>query len=70
MDNKQTAVEWLIEQILPTISETLSDVCIKELIEISKAMEKVQIVEAVDYGCSDWGSVKNAEAYYNKNFNK
>ena len=70
MDNKQTAVDWLIEQILPTISETLSDVCIKELIEISKAMEKVQIVEAIDYGCSDWGSFKDVEKYYNETYNK
>jgi hypothetical protein len=43
---KQTAVEWLVEQILPTISETLSDVCIKELIEIAKALEKEQIMDA------------------------
>jgi hypothetical protein len=26
---KQTAVEWLVEQILPTISETLDDACIE-----------------------------------------
>ena len=64
MKNKQTAVEWLIEQIYPTISETLDDVCIEQLIEISKAMEKVQIVEAIDYGCSDWGSFKDVEKYY------
>jgi hypothetical protein len=70
MDNKQTAVDWLIEQILPTISETLSDVCIKELIEIAKAMEKEQIIDAITYGCSDWGSVKNAEQYYNETYNK
>jgi hypothetical protein len=43
---KQTAIDWLVEQIIPTISETLSDVCIKELIEIAKEMEKQQIIEA------------------------
>jgi hypothetical protein len=39
---KQTAVEWLIEQIHPTLSITLEDVCIEQLIEIAKAMEKEQ----------------------------
>jgi hypothetical protein len=70
MKNKQTAVEWLIEQIYPTVSEILDDVCIEQLIEISKAMEKVQIVEAIDYGCSDWGSFKDVEKYYNETYNK
>ena len=71
MENKrQSAVDWLIEQILPTISETLSDVCIEELIEISKALEKEQIIEAVNYGFSDWGGWKDSEDYYNETYNK
>jgi hypothetical protein len=33
-------------------------------------MEKVQIVEVIDYGCSDWGSFKDVEKYYNETYNK
>jgi hypothetical protein len=70
MDNKQTAVDWLIEQILPTISETLSDVCIKELIEIAKAMEKEQQIKfANDFLFHD-NTDLTAEQYYNETYNK
>ena len=70
---KQTAVEWLMEQILPTISETLSDVCIKELIEIAKALEKEQIQDAFYFGIEvDESKVhspyKAAEDYYNQTY--
>jgi len=60
---KQTAVEWLIEQYGHSIHTI-------QINEQAKAMEKEQIVEAIDYGCSDWGSVKNAEVYYNETYNK
>jgi len=71
MDNKQTAVDWLIEQILPTISETLSDVCIKELIEIAKAMEKEQIIAAnEDCSTNELGEFYTGEQYYNETYNK
>ena len=63
---KQTAVEWLIEK-LDYFHQTNGFI---EIVEKAKAMEKEQIMDAITYGCSDWGSVKNAEAYYNKNFNK
>ena len=32
--------------------------------------EKEQIIDAVDYGCSDWGSSKDAEKYYNQTYNQ
>lgn len=67
MHNNKSAVEWLVEQILPTISETLSDVCIKELIEISKALEKMQIIEAYEQGeTAEWTpfEFKTAQDYY------
>jgi len=32
--------------------------------------EKSQIIDAVDYGCSDWGSSKDAEKYYKQTYNK
>ena len=70
---KQTAVEWLMEQILPTISETLSDVCIKELIEIAKALEKEQIQDAFYFGIEvDESKVhspyKAAENYFKQTY--
>ena len=37
----------------------------KEMIE----KEKEVIMDAVKYGCSDWGSSKDAEHYYNETFN-
>ena len=63
---KQTAVEWLVEQILPTISESLSDECIKELIEIAKALEKMQIIEAYEQGEAEWTPVdfRTAQGYF------
>jgi hypothetical protein len=30
--------------------------------------EKEVIMDAVKYGCSDWGSAKDAENYYNETF--
>jgi hypothetical protein len=46
----QTAVEWLMEQIVPTISIRLSDTYIKELKDQAKAMEKEQIEDAAGIG--------------------
>ena len=31
--------------------------------------EKEAIMDAVKYGCSDWGCAKDAEQYYNETFN-
>jgi hypothetical protein len=63
---KQTAVEWLIEQILPTISETISDVSIEELMQIAKALEKMQIIEAYEQGEAEWNpfEFKTAQGYF------
>ena len=64
---KQTAVEWLMDK-LPTIDK--NDPYYEDIIQQAKAMEKEQIMDAVNYGCSDFGSVKNAEQYYNETYNK
>ena len=32
--------------------------------------EKEQIIDAVNFGCSDWGSGKDAEQYYNQTYNQ
>ena len=65
METKLTAVEWLFEK-LPTIDKY--DPYYADIFQQAKAMEKEQMIEAVNYGCSDWGSVKNAEQYYNETY--
>ena len=57
---KQTAIEWLYDQI------EYHGKCIYEIIEQAKAMEKEQIINAYEYttvGTSHYG-----EQYYNETF--
>jgi hypothetical protein len=74
MDNKQTAVEWLMEQITYDNGYGQRWISFKEATDLNiyfedaKAMEKEQIKDAVNYGCSDWGSFKDAEQYYNETY--
>ena len=45
--------------------------CVDWLLENEKSLlekEKEMIMDAVEYGISDWGSWKDAEQYYNKTF--
>ena len=73
---KKTAVEWLVESL-----ESLEYSVEKGMISLddytinvqwvknqSKVNEKEQIKDAVNYGCSDWGSFKDAEQYYNETY--
>jgi hypothetical protein len=66
---KQTALEWLLNQIQQKLY--IRD----NVIEQAKEMEKQQIIDAVDETNRKWGS-KNAEVllsgkqYYNETFNK
>ena len=64
---KQTAVEWLVEQLTPAIS--LQQKYIDEYLEQAKVMEKEQINKA----CYD-GYYKEDEKYtyeyYNETYNK
>jgi hypothetical protein len=62
---KQTAVDQLRDRLLKEFGFAYSDNIHEEL----KAMEKQYIMDAVNYGCSDFGSVKNAEQYYNETYN-
>jgi len=64
MEKKQTAVEWLEWQINLGLSERGLISAIKE----AKQMEKEQTISAVKYGCSDWGSAKDAEQYFNETY--
>ena len=71
---KQTAVEWLVEQ-LPLIQQE----GLRYVIEQAKQMEKEQIVDAYEIGFADaWDDARyddepkhaGAEHYYNETFNK
>jgi hypothetical protein len=64
--SKQTAVEWLQERLLLSLSDELKS--LNGFFVIAKEMEKEQLTEAVNYGCSDWGSWKDAEQYYNETY--
>ncbi len=64
---KQTAVEWLIEQLTPSIS--LQQKHIDELKEKAKEMEKEQIIDALmtsEVELLSWGI--SAEQYYHETF--
>jgi FtsZ-binding cell division protein ZapB len=67
-NNKQTAVEWVIEQLTPSIS--LQQKHIDELKEKAKEMEKEQIKDAYFIGGHD---IKNnryrgMQEYYNETY--
>ena len=64
---KQTAVEWLVEQL--DGERHLTENEIKRVIEQAKEMEKEQIVNA--YNDCEWtGDHEDGEQYYNETFNK
>ena len=70
--NIKTAVEILEISLLGIVSfdsEVLRNKY-KERFKIAKEMEKEQIVEAIKYGCSDWGSFKDGREYYKETFKK
>jgi hypothetical protein len=67
---EQTAVEWLVEQLAPSVS--LQQKYIDELLEQAKEMEKEQIIDAYDAGLFD-GSMDDVndriyKQYYNETF--
>jgi hypothetical protein len=61
--SKQTAVEWLQEQLNPDM-KTMQGVIIQELLEQAKAMEKEQIMKAAER----WKGTDFAERYYNEQY--
>jgi hypothetical protein len=77
---QQTAVDWLLEHLMKLDKEldgrrknedaTVLKLNPTKIYERAKQMEKEQIKNAVDYGCSDWGSCKDAEQYYNQTYGK
>lgn len=67
---KQTAVEWLINQLE---RHHYSFGGFKEEIEQAKEIEKQQIIDAYDLGMGHYGGANrrsDAEQYYNETFNK
>ena len=69
---KQTAVEWLVEQIFNDVD--LKDSILKLAINQAKEMEKEQIIESYCQGCFDITQDEyifpreTAEQYYNETF--
>jgi hypothetical protein len=64
---KQTAVEFLIEEIKPFLSMPIED-AYKTILQ-AKEMEKQQIIDAWEDG-HDSFSTRNAEQYYNETYGK
>lgn len=66
-NNKQTAVNWLVDQIKSDQNQkALSASEWMEVIEQAIAMEREQIVKAWEYGCmTNYG---DAQTYYNETF--
>ena len=65
---KQTAVEWLAEQLIPNVMR-MFDPTTRNAIEQAKEMEKQQIFDALKVNEIEllcWGIT--AEDYYNKTF--
>ena len=75
----KTAMQELIERLDKTENqlENENNLVMSSALYAARSMalealekEKEQIIDAVDYGCSDWGSSKDAEKYYNQTYNK
>jgi hypothetical protein len=64
----QELIEFIDDKFIVSNSPQISSIYYKsqELLE----KEKEQIMNAVSYGCSDWGSSKDEEKYYNQTYNK
>jgi hypothetical protein len=61
--SKQTAVEWLVEELFKKIDYIQVD---PRIINQAKAMEREQIIEAAER----WKGTNFAEQYYNETFGK
>lgn len=69
---KQTAVEFLIEQLEGDDAKIAMVIGLKKynsIIKEAKEMEKQQITDAYEDGCCYWDSEKSSEEYYNQAFN-
>ena len=64
MENKQTAVDWLVEKIQHANPSFKFDALIRQ----AKAIEKEQIIDAYDKGEFNQGCNEDAEQYYNQTY--
>ena len=64
MENKQTAVEWLVEKIQYANPSFKFDALIRQ----AKEIEREQIIDAYDKGEFNQGCNEDAEQYYNENY--
>ena len=66
-NNKQTAVDWLFQQLWETPKDKFTWYSI---LEQAKEMEKQQIIEAIIKGHTEslFGRVCDSEKYYNETF--
>jgi hypothetical protein len=64
---KQTAVEWLVEQItLPELGDNPQ--WVQDAIEQAKEMEKEQIIDAYETELYQYKTEISGEQYYNETF--
>jgi hypothetical protein len=63
---KQTAVEWLVEQLIPKAMFTY-DATTYNAVQQAKAMEKEQILKALYFGKNINDDIE-AEQYYNETY--
>jgi len=68
--SKQTAIEWLVEEIHKNGEEIHrnGNWIPTHMIEQAKQMEKEQIKDAAKKSCLDWGADKYSEQYYNETY--
>jgi hypothetical protein len=66
--SKQTAVDWLVEQLYPSIA--LQSKYIEELKQRAKQKEKEQITDAFYSGYEDRDLFKHSDDYYNKMYER
>jgi S-adenosylmethionine/arginine decarboxylase-like enzyme len=64
---KQTAIEWLQEQLNPDM-KTMQGVIVQELLERAKAMEKEQILDAYESAKEDQLNLQWSTQYWNKTY--
>jgi hypothetical protein len=62
MENKQTAIDWLVENLYYILKTEHYDI-----IDQAKEMEKEQIIDAWEDGQNSFSS-RNAEQYYNETY--
>jgi len=68
--SKQTAVEWLQEQLNPDM-KTMQGHIIQDLLDQAKAMEKEQIIKAnEDASTNELGEFLNGKQYYNETYER